>query len=130
MVGDSSEDSVPWHVEFFCRPETVSGGGFDGNCVLVCGSHFDRAGVFLLSVAFSVSTGCGLDGSTVHHLPWGATAGSLLLVARLQERLLIPLLVSALQDPLVTVILGCGLITGVCCGPRRVEKWPRQSGKR
>ena len=105
MVGDSSEDSVPWQVEFFRRPETVSGGDFDGNCVFVCGSHFDWAGVFLLAMAFSIPTICGMDSSSVHRPPMEATTGSLLLVAGQQERFVVPLLVTGLQDPLVTVIL-------------------------
>ena len=105
MVGNSSEDSVPWHVEFFRRPGTVSGGGFDGNCVLVCGSHFDWADIFLLAMAFSVPAVCGLDGSSVRRPPMEANGGSLLLVAGQQETLGVPLLVTGLQDPLITVIL-------------------------
>ena len=104
MVGDAPEDSVVWHVDFFCRPETVSGGRFDGNCVLVCGTYFDWADVFLLAKAFSIHAVCGVDGSCVRRSSVG-TAGSLLLGARLREKLVVPVLVTGLQDPLAKVVL-------------------------
>ena len=102
-MGDSPEELVPWHSDFFRRPATISGGGFDGDCVQVRSSHFDWADVFLLAEAFSVSKVSGLKDSCVHREPLGAAAGSLLLVAGPKERPAVPGL--GLLDPLSAVIL-------------------------
>ena len=104
MVGDDPYDSVAWHVDFFGRSEAVSGCGFDGNCILVCGTSFDWADVFMLAVVFSVQTVCGVDGSCVRRSAVDV-AGSLLLVAGLSEKLVVPVLIAGLQDPLTKVAL-------------------------
>ena len=104
MVGDAPVDSVAWHVDFFGRPEAVSGCGFDGNCILVCSTSFDWADVFMLAVAFLVQAVCGVDGPCVCRSSVDI-AGSLLLVAGLSEKLVVPVLVAGLQDPLAKVVL-------------------------
>ena len=104
MVGDDPDDYVACHVDFFGRSEAVRGCGFDGNCILVCGTSFDWADVFMLAVAFSVQTVCGMDGSCGRRSAVDI-AGSLLLVAGLSEKLVVPVLIAGLQDPLTKVAL-------------------------
>ena len=58
----------------------------------------------MLAVAFSVQTVCGVDGSCVRRSAVDV-AGSLLLVAGLSEKGVVPALVAGLQDPLTKVAL-------------------------
>ena len=77
----------------------TGGGGFDSSGVLVCGTSFDWADVFALAAAFSVQTVCDVDGSWARRSAVD-DAGSLLLVAGLSEKLVVPVRIAVLRDPL------------------------------
>ena len=103
MVGNTPDASAAWHEDFFSRLQTVGGCSYDGNCVLVCGSSFDWADVFMPAVSFSVQEVCGGSGSCVRRS--GDVMGSLHLVAGHSVKLVVSVLVAGLQDPLATVVL-------------------------